>query len=141
MSVKTIDPFKVVTTFGGNIISGYADGTFLNISRPEDMFVTTVGANGEVVRVKSNNTMTEITLTLLQSSLSNDILSGIAVLDEISNLGVLPFAVKDLSGLTTFFAGDAWIKKFPDQEFGKEAQNREWVFTSAQSLIFIGGNF
>lgn len=141
MSIKTYNPNDTVFTFGGNIMTGYADGVFLSIVRPEDMYNTTVGANGEVVRVQSNNTMSEVTLTLLQSSLSNTILSAIHELDIVSGFGVLPIAIKDLSGLTTFFAGDGFIKKYADQEFGKEISNREWVFTTAESNILIGGNF
>lgn len=141
MSIKTYNPNDTVFSFGGNIMTGYADGEFLNITRPEDMFNTTVGANNEVVRVQTNNTMSEITLTLLQSSISNDILSAIHQLDIVASAGVLPLVIKDLSGLTTFFAGDAWLKKFADQGFGKEISNREWVFTSAESQIFVGGNF
>jgi hypothetical protein len=139
MAVKTYDPKKVVVSVGGVPISGYADGTFVNISRQNDAFTSVAGADGEVSRAKSNDKRGEMTLTLLQTSLSNDVLSGIAQLDEKSNLGVVPVIVKDISGLSTYFAGSAWIKKMPDSGFGKEIENREWVFELAEMEVFVGG--
>ena len=141
MPVKTYDPKGVVATVGGIPISGYADGTFINISRQNDAYSSVAGADGEVSRAKSNDKRGELTLTLLQTSLSNDVLSGIAQLDERSNSGVVPIMVKDISGLTTFFSGSGWIRKVPDSEFGKEISNREWAFELAEMDVFVGGVF
>jgi hypothetical protein len=139
MSVKSYDPKQVIVTVGGAPMSGFADGTFIAISRQNDAFTSVAGADGEVARAKSNDKRGEMTITLMQTSLSNDILSGIATLDEKSNLGVVPVIVKDLSGTTTFFSGTAWIRKIPDSEFGKEIANREWVLELADMDIFVGG--
>jgi len=141
MPVKTYDPKGVVVTVGGIPISGYADGTFINISRQNDAYSSVAGADGEVSRAKSNDKRGELVLTLLQTSLSNDVLSGIAQLDERSNSGVVPIMVKDMSGLTTFFSGSGWIRKVPDSEFGKEISNREWAFELAEMDVFVGGVF
>ena len=141
MPVKTYDPKGVVATVGGIPISGYADGTFINISRQNDAYSSVAGADGEVSRAKSNDKRGELVLTLLQTSLSNDVLSGIAQLDERSNSGVVPIMVKDISGLTTFFSGSGWIRKVPDSEFGKEISNREWAFELAEMEVFVGGVF
>jgi len=139
MAVKTYDPKGVVVSIGGSPISGYADGTFVNISRQNDTFTSVAGADGEVSRAKSNDKRGEMTLTLLQTSLSNDVLSALAVLDEKLGTGVVPIIVKDMSGLTIYFSGSGWIKKPADSEFGKEISNRDWVFELAEMEAFAGG--
>lgn len=139
MAVKTYDPKKVILTVGGAPISGYADGTFIKASRLNDTFTSVAGADGEVSRSKSNDKRGEIVITLIQTSLANDILSGIAQIDERTGLGVVPVILKDLSGLTTLFTGSAWVKKPADFERGKEIANTEWTLECADLDIFNGG--
>jgi len=139
MPVKSYDPKEVVVTIGGVPMQGFADGTFVTINRISDAFTSVAGADGEIARAKSNDKRGELTLTLMQTSLSNDVLSGIAVIDENTNGGVVPVIVKDLSGTTTYFSGTGWIRKVPDSEFGKEISNREWVLELADMDVFVGG--
>lgn len=140
MAIRTFDPASVVITVGGVPISGYADGTFLLIQRAADAWSMVVGADGLTTRVKSNNRSGTMTLTLLQSSPSNDVLSGFANLDELSNAGVIPVLVKDLSGNSLYFSGTGWIQKYPDSEFSNQISNREWIIALADIDIFVGSN-
>lgn len=140
MALRTYDPKKVTVVIGGVPMSGFADGTFLSIIRSEDAFTKVTGADGDTSRAKSNNRDGEATLTLLQTSPSNDILTGFAQLDERENGGVVSFTVKDLSGRSTFVSAFAWIRKLPDSEYGKEISDREWVFELADMDMFVGGN-
>ena len=64
---------------------------------------------------------------LKQSSPSNDVLSGFANVDELTNAGVVPILVKDLSGNSIYFSATGWVKKYPSSEFGKDLANRDWV--------------
>lgn len=140
MAVKTYDPKQVQCIIGGAIIAGFADGEFINAERDEDTFTKVAGADGEVSRAKSNNKMSTLTLTLLQTSASNDILSAFALADELSNSGVIPVFIKDSLGNTTLFAAEGWVKKMPAETFDKELGNREWVIDLANADFFIGGN-
>lgn len=140
VSVSTFDPKSVVITIGGIPISGYADGTFLEITADNQQFSKVVGADGYTTRVKSNNYGGVMTLTLAQTSPSNDYLSGILHLDRASNTGVVPILIKDLSGTTVIFSATAWIQQFPDVSFGNEMNNRAWTFDLAEIDIMIGGN-
>lgn len=140
MAIRTFDPANVVVSIGGVPMSGYADGTFLLVDRDEDAFTKVTGADGFTTRVKSNNRGGSLTLTLKQSSPSNDILSGFANLDELSNSGVVPILVKDLSGTSTYFSATGWIRKYPSSEFGKELNNREWIIDLADVDMFVGSN-
>jgi hypothetical protein len=140
MGVKTYDPSQVSVVFGGIPLSGFADGTFITVMRSEDAYTKESGADGVVSRSKSSDRSGEATLTLSQTSPSNDVLSGIALLDENSNTGVLPFIIKDNSGRTLASSGNAWIRKVSEASFGKELENREWVFDIADLEILVGGN-
>ena len=139
MSVSTFDPKSVIVTIGGVAMSGYPDGTFLEIVADQQQFTKVTGADGKTTRVKSNNYGALVTLTLSQSSPSNDVLSGFLALDRATNAGVVPILIKDLSGTTIFF-GTGWIRQFPDVTFANEISNRAWQIDMAEVEIFIGGN-
>ena len=48
--VKTYNPSRVLIIMNGVPLSGYADGTFVNITQQNDGITTTVGADGEIAR-------------------------------------------------------------------------------------------
>lgn len=140
MAVYTYDPKSIILTIGGVPISGYSEGTFLEITRTEPTWNLVVGADGLVSRGKTNNFSGSLTVTLKQTSPSNDILSGFLAVDEATNLGVIPVLVKDLSGNSIYFAGQAWITQYPDSTFGKDITDRSWVLNLAEADIFVGSN-
>ena len=140
MATKTYDPKLVIITFGLPI-NGYADGTFISVTSSTERFTTTVGADREVTRTRSNDDTAEITITLKQSSASNDYLSTVAELDRTLNLGIRPLQIVDLSGTTLLFWPEAWVQSMPDVEFSNEATDRAWVFKTGQPVAMtIGGN-
>lgn len=139
MALKTIDPKNVILNVGGVPIGGYADGTFISFEMAEDAYSTSVGADGETVRVKSNNRMGALTLTLQQTSDSNTALSVIAELDQQANAGVVPVLIKEIGGETIIVSGRGWVRKIPVAEYGKEVANREWVIDMADVKPFVGG--
>lgn len=140
--VKTYDPASVSIVAFGIPISGYADGSFVSVERNEDSFTLQVGTDGESCRSKSNNKSGRVTVTLLQSSISNDLLSAQLALDELSpnGDGIGPFLMKDNSGRSLFAAEKAWIVKPPAAAFSRESESREWVIESADLVPFTGGN-
>lgn len=140
MGVKTYDPQKVALSLGGQIMSGFADGTFISIERDENSFEKVTGADGDVSRSKTANKSATLTLTLNQTSPSNDILSALAALDEVASSGVFPVILKDNSGTTVVSSGAGWIRKPPTSGFGKVIETREWVIDLAATIFFIGGN-
>lgn len=140
MAVKTYDPANVIVIFAGIQISGYPDGAFVNIGRLNDTFTDGSGADGEGWRSKSNDKRGICTLTLSQTSASNDALSALAALDELSGDGVGPLLVKDNNGTSLYAAETAWIQKVPDSEFSKEVGEREWIIKTDNLKVFIGSN-
>ena len=140
MALRTYDPKKVIIVIGGYPMGGFADGEFVNVIRSGDAFSKSVGADGDTTRVKSNDKSGEMTLTLSQTSPSNDVLSGISRADELGNAGVVPVKVKDLSGRSEFVSAFAWIRKIADSPNGKEISNIEWVLDLTDVTSFVGGN-
>lgn len=140
MSVRTFDPKSVIVTIGGVPMSGYADGTFLEITADNQQWTKVIGADGFTTRVKSNDYGGVMTLTLSQSSPSNDVLSALLNVDKLSNAGVVPILIKDLSGTTVMFSASGWIQQFPDVTFGNEINNRAWILDLADMDILVGGN-
>lgn len=139
-TTTTFDPKSVVVTIGDFPVSGYADGTFLEIVADTQQFTKVVGADGFTTRVKSNNYGGVMTLTLAQSSPSNDFLSEILTADRTLNAGIVPILIKDLLGRTVIFSATGWIQQFPDIAFGNEINNRAWTFDLSDIDMFIGGN-
>ena len=139
-TVRQYDPAAVIVTIDSQDIAGFADGTFVTAARNNDIFTLTVGADGEATRAKSNDLSGRFTITLQQTSPSNDVLSALADADELSNQGVFAIQVADRSGNTLSSGERGWIVKKPDAGFGKETENREWIIETNELEHFVGGN-
>lgn len=129
--------------FGPIIITGgLADGTFVEVSKKSKAFDLKVGADGSGVRSKSNDNSAEIKFTILQSCDANDLLSAQHALDLATSLGdgIAPLIIKDNTGNTLVLAGHAWITKFADVQFSREATLREWTLETDNIDVLVGGN-
>lgn len=139
--VRTYDPKRIVITIGANLISGFAEDTFVSIEPSGDGTQAVAGADGEVARSLSHNPLHRLTLTLQQTSMSNDALSNLLALDRASGgSGVVPIQVRDLRGNTVFAASQGWVVQAPTIEFGSEVAEREWELDCVATEIFVGGN-
>lgn len=138
--MKNYNPAEVSVIIAGSLIQGFADGSFIKAERDEPAYSLYMGTDGEGTRAKSNNKSGTITLTLTQSSSSNDILSALAQADELSDGGVFSVLIKDNSGSSLCEATKSYIEKMPAVEFGREVGSREWVIKTDNLIIFAGGN-
>ena len=137
---NTYSPELMTVAFNGINITGFMDGTFIEIERNEDGFTTHVGATGDVTRTRNLNRSGKVTLTLTQASPVNDLLAAMHLQDEIFGLSYGSLQIKDLSGNMTARAHQAWIMKTPKIERAKESGSCVWVFECAALEIFAGGN-
>ena len=140
MAVKSYDPASVQLVISGIAIEGYVDGTFIAIGRDNPSFTSGTGSDGEGWRSKSNDKSGTCTITLLQTSLSNDALSALIALDEASGDGIGPLLLRDDSGRSLYTAETCWLEKPADAEFAREQSDREWVVKTDQLNSFIGGH-
>ena len=135
----TYDPKLVSVVVGGFPISGFADGTFVTVERNEDSWTTQIGTDGEGTRSKSNNKSGRITISLMQTSQSNDILAGFEKSDELSNSGQVPVLINDNLGNALHSAETAWVVRPANAEYAREAGPREWILETDRLESFVGG--
>lgn len=137
--LQTYSPDRIKVVVGGASITGFADGTFVEIEPLTDGVASVAGADGEVARAMSLDPRHTITITLLQTSRSNTVLSAIADADRVSGGGgAVPISITDLRG-QTMFAGTGWVVKKATATFAKEIEGREWQLEAAGAFV-SGGN-
>lgn len=144
-NVKTYDPKKVMVIFGPVVLTGFAEDTFINIETDGDGTTAVVGCDQEIVRsIDPGSIIKKVTLSLLQSSDSNDELSAIHDVDNQAGAGLMPLAIKDLSGRLLMMSDQTWITKKPNVNRGKSASEGkcQWVLLAAvpDSAFLVGGH-
>lgn len=137
--IDTYDPKDVILTVAGNIITGYAQDTFIEVDREANQVEDEAGAEGDVVRRITNDRRGSITITLLQTSRSNLILSGLARADELSGDGVFPVLVKDNRGNDLHAAPNSWVQKMPRTVYRSGIEGREWILRTSNLQMVVGG--
>jgi hypothetical protein len=130
--VMTYDPKKVIITLGGVPITGYADGTFVQIDPNSETWTRKVGADGEVSRSLSNDNTHTIQITLKQTSLSNAYLRTVMNADKLTGLGMLPLSFTDLSDMEIHFWPQAWVSTEPSTGRAKEETDVQWTIHTGQ---------
>lgn len=139
---STYDPNDVVFNVGGADIDGFFSGTFITITYDNPAFNKVIGAAGDVTRSKTNSLMATITLTLMQTSPSNDLLATIlnADIKGRNGNGVFALQIRDsATGRAIWTAANAWIEKSPDATFGQEDSGRAWTIAAARLESFVAG--
>lgn len=121
-------------------VSGFVDGTFVSISKDFQTFTTSESSDGVPTRSHSNSQLYTLTLTLASTSVSNQPLTYLHRLDEITMMGKFPLIVKDTRGGTLFFSSSSWIEGVPDTDFSTNIDSRQWTIKCANAVLNIGGN-
>jgi hypothetical protein len=139
MTTKLYDPGQIVIAVGPNIISGAAPGTFVEVEQDEDTFTQTTGAGGETALTRNRNQAGKVTITLMQGSTSNDVLSALHETHKLT--GVPPGAcrVADLLGTTLVGGDECFITKPAPVGFGKDYGERKWVIGVPKLGGKVGG--
>lgn len=140
-SLRNYSPSDVTITVAGLYsVTGYAEGTFVKITKDTQQVTTIRAMDGTMSRIKSPDTGWRIELTLAQSSSANDIFSTLWNVDKVTGMGKFPLMVKDGSGSTMFMAATAWIEEVPDIVFSGQMETRTWVLRATDVIANIGGN-
>lgn len=141
--MKTYDPAKFDIVFAGRHLNeGVAEGTFLTVKRTTPGFSSKAGVDGEVTRTRSHDRRATATLTLMQTSEVNDILSAIFAADLAATVGqgVGAFFVQDRSGTTVIEASKAYIADDPEFKLDATASERVWTFELSDVTMVHGSN-
>ena len=142
MAVKTYDPSNVSMIYGAIPIKGFAQDAAITVEHDEDDWTLVTGVDGEGTRSKTSNRSATVTVALMQSSETNDLLSAARLLDMNTPNGTGGHAliIKDGSGRSVFACATAWIQKAPSAELNREATTREWTFRTDNMVAHHGGN-
>lgn len=136
----TYSPDRVIVTFAGIIINGFANDTFVEVERDEDGFMKYTGSLADVARTKNLNHGGKVTVTLMSVASVNDLLCNMAFEDEVAGVSYGELLIKDTSGNMFCHAEIAWIQKWPKVDRAKESGTVQWVFDCADIDVFAGGN-
>jgi hypothetical protein len=141
MNLWTYSPEDVLITIGGFYsIEGIPQGTFVSVRKDLPSFVSTRSTDGIVARTKVINSSYTIEITLMSTSPSNDTLTRLWQLDELTSMGKFPLLIKDTNGTGFFFSTETWIEVAPDLEYAETAGTFTWGLRSDGGMIHIGGN-
>lgn len=129
--MRSYDPTEQNIAFNGQVIDGYAPGTFIKVSRNEDGWTYQPSNSGGGARSRNPNKSGRYEFTLLASSPSNGVLSAFAIADELAGSGVGEVQVKDRStAAARCWSQNGWIVKIPDFERAKELGEITWIIES-----------
>lgn len=140
MAIANYSPDSVNCLAFGIPLDGFADGTFITIGKDKVPYGSTETADGQVARLYTNSQTYTISLTFHRGSTSNDILTKLWQLDEISQVGKFSLFIKDLSGTDLFFSTNTWIEGVPNIVQSTNFDTRTWILRSSQAVINIGSN-
>ena len=140
MTIANYLPDEVNCLALGIKLSGFADGTFISISKDKVPFSMSESADGVSARLYNRSQTYTVTLTFHCGSPSNEVLTKLWLLDESTQRGRFPLFIKDLSGSDLFFSTSAWIEGIPTVVKSTTMDTRTWVLRATQSALNVGSN-
>lgn len=121
-------------------IEGFVDGTFISVDKDEMPYSSVRMPDGTIARKFNNSQTYTITITLHNGSSTNDILTKMWQVDELTQMGKFPLLIKDQSGSDLLFSTESWIEGIPSLTKSNSVDSRVWIIKSANAQINIGGN-
>lgn len=124
------------------ILSGFMEDKIVSIERNAETYALYTGADNTNTRIFNANTSAKVTISLAQTSESNDILTRLyqADADSRDSSGIFSISVVDNSGRSSYFSDEAYIAVVPNSEYGNSMQAREWVIHATRMDAVIAGN-
>lgn len=133
--VRTYNPKEVLISFGTHSVSGYAEDSFVTITKHGDGISDVIGCDGEQIRSLDPDDTYDITVVLLQESVSNAWLQNTHDRDRQTGDGMFAITIKDLRGGLVFSCEQAWVVNAAERVQGKTAQNRSWTIRTGEGTL------
>jgi len=138
---KTYNLARVIMTVNGVPMSGFGESDAANWEPNSDIWETTVGADGELTRNKTNDDSGKLTFTFSKMSMSNGVLNVFLQLAKNFGIGdTFTIMINDLNGGDKLIAIDCYIEREPDLAFGKAAGEKAWVIKTPSGKTSHGGS-
>lgn len=131
---------KIVKT---HVVGGFSSDASISIARENETWSKVVSPDGKfLTRIKNSDKSATITLPLISTSPSNDVLSAIANYDEANdnNDGMFSITIADKSGRSVYHSDQAFVGVPATQEFGVAESTREWAVMAGNLDSVVGGN-
>lgn len=138
----TYDADMVTCILGTIPMEGFAEDGMITIEYGSEVFTDVTGVDGQTTRSKTLNDTATVTIKLMQSSKTNDLLSALLNADRRApnGAGVVPLYIRDRNGRSLHTAAYAWISEWPSVNYERGATSREWTIRCASMEMTIGGN-
>lgn len=120
-NVKTFDPKKVTITYGGMVVTGFAEGTMVQCEKNEDNNTAHVGVLGEVSRAINADNTGKITFSLAGTSPWISIFAQKAAANELESCNVIDMNTHGIN----VGGSECWIVKAPNVNIGKEVEEQD----------------
>lgn len=124
-------PKDVVCSWNGIAIEGFAPDSFLRLQRTSPLVTPVVGAGGQVALTRNADKTGTIEIELMQTSLSNQMLSVIQAKQDNMELEEdisSNFVIYDPSGSVLATGINAWLQELPQIELGRDQNSKTWIF-------------
>jgi len=125
------------------VISGYTVGGILSIelewkARP---FTYQRGIRNVHTRVFNKDLSAVLRLQVLQTSITNDVLSQVLIQDRLNKSARLDVTVKDTGGTTLYQANQCYVSAFPPIKLSQGFETRTWEIDVFDFVTLnVGGN-
>lgn len=133
-TVNTYSPRDVILTIGGYQLTGWQT---ITINRTVKGFSPIRGIRGKHTRDQSRDTSATITISLIQTSQGNDVLSYIHELDLEEGTARIDLMLKDNSGRSVFSSNEAFITGYPAAPFSGQFEYRNWEFFCLSTTTYV----
>ncbi len=128
-TLNDFSPQQVGISWGGVPFTGYAEDTFVTVSRNTDNTTASVGADGSVGITKNADKTGTIEVTLMQTSETHRILSAIQLTqDQTDQLYRANMTVTDPSGGFIAKMFNVHIQTPPEVSLGSDQNPKTWTF-------------
>lgn len=141
--INTFSPSDVALQIDGYTVSAWET---IELKKDTESYNFIKGIRGKNSRVRNYNKSALLTISVLQTSETHDILSEIHSLDiahgeSTADCARLSITLKDRSGTTAFQSDDAYIVSYPSVKFSQDFELREWrIQCHTYNLFVVGGN-
>lgn len=129
--VTTFDLSQVIATFGPILLQGFAEGDAIVIEKDAADETSPTGADGSIVRVKSQNRKATATVRLGRGSPAAAQFRLWRATTK-APLDQQPFRIKDLAAGLEYISLQSWISNEPSPSFSADAPVEEWEITLAE---------
>ena len=136
MATSTFSMKNSTLIVGGAVITGFDDGEAIRVTKRENQMNLTVGADGEGAAIFSNDNSVEMTINLLQSTVSGAVLSAIANAQRLAGGGGIPILWTSANG-SIIEISQAFAEKDMDLAEGKEHIGKSIVFVGIADVYQI----